>query len=104
MPNTKDITLEQTRQYAFEQAKKLQVLLDSFSQPICWTDHLREAFELSLAIDILQDSAVIKDLHWELQRGKRNVSDNLGKELVHNLVYTQNDEETYISLYRRSMQ
>lgn len=104
MSKNKPITREDARYYAFDQAVKLQEQLNQHTQTLRSTDDYRIAYELSLTIDILKDDTVIDEIHWELKRGKRSLSDDLGNYLYNMLVYTQDTEESYIDLYRRSVQ
>lgn len=104
MSKNNDITLEQAENYAFDQSYKIQAQLNEHQQASSSTDDYKKAYELSLTVDILQDDAVIEEIHWELQRGKRSVSDDLGEYLFNRLVYSHTTEDNYLHLYRVSMQ
>jgi len=101
----KPISLDAARAFAYKHAHALQTRLTKhLTESLTTTDDYRIAYEISLTIDILEDDSVIEEIHWELQRGKRSLSSDLGNELLNRLVYTYNIEEPYITLYRKSIQ
>lgn len=104
MSYTNDITREQAKNYALKQANTVQEHLNAHQQTLRSTDDYRKAYTLSLTIDVLTDNAVIDEIHWELTRGRRQLSDELGVHLFHRLVYDHNTTGNYVNLYRRSMQ